>query len=207
MRKPAVYWLRQAFQTALLVLLVSLAVDWWRKPAEPQRFASLPLATLNGGQTSLAALSRGRTAVVYFLGKLVRHLQTHLSRRTAPARGGRARIGCGAAIGRRGGSGRLYAGARFVVRHGKRPAGGNIAAMAGGGYTDGGVGEKRQNGAQHHRHQQLLGFARARLAGGQGVLKRMRGFQTAGFVPSYPDSTQMSPVFPATKRYSGQARV
>ena len=68
MRKPALYWLRQAFQTALLVLLVSLAADWWRKPAAPARFAGLPLATLSGGQTTLASLSRGHTAVVYFWG-------------------------------------------------------------------------------------------------------------------------------------------
>lgn len=68
MRNRAVYWLRQAFQTALLVLLVSLAVDWWRKPAGPERFAGQPLATLSGGQTTLAAFSRNRTAVVYFWG-------------------------------------------------------------------------------------------------------------------------------------------
>lgn len=68
MRNRAVYWLRQAFQTALLVLLVSLAVDWWRKPAGPARFAGQPLATLSGGQTTLAAFSRNRTAVVYFWG-------------------------------------------------------------------------------------------------------------------------------------------
>ncbi|TFU42801.1 protein disulfide oxidoreductase [Neisseria sp. WF04] len=66
--KRAVYWLRQAVQTALLLLLVSLAVDWWRKPAQPQRFAGQGLDIVNGGQTTLTALSSGRTAAVYFWG-------------------------------------------------------------------------------------------------------------------------------------------
>lgn len=66
MRKRAVYWLKRAFQTALLVLLVSLAVDWWRKPAPPENFAAQTLQTVGGMQATPADFSRGRTAVVYF---------------------------------------------------------------------------------------------------------------------------------------------
>lgn len=68
MRNRVVYWIRQLFQTALLVLLVSLAVDWWRKPAQPEQFAAQPLDTLSGRQVTLAGISRHRTAVVYFWG-------------------------------------------------------------------------------------------------------------------------------------------
>ncbi|OSI35624.1 protein disulfide oxidoreductase [Neisseria dumasiana] len=61
-------WLKNIFQTALMVLLVSFAVDWWRKPEQPLEFAEQPLILLDGHKTSLSGMSSERTAIVYFWG-------------------------------------------------------------------------------------------------------------------------------------------
>lgn len=61
-------WLKSIFQTALMVLLISVAVDWWRKPAPPLDFAEQPLSLLDEKQISLSELSKDRAAVVYFWG-------------------------------------------------------------------------------------------------------------------------------------------
>lgn len=68
MASKAKRWLKSIFQTALMVLVISVAVDWWRKPVQPLEFAEQPLALLNQKQTSLSELSKDRAAVVYFWG-------------------------------------------------------------------------------------------------------------------------------------------
>lgn len=61
-------WLKNIVQTALLVFLVSLVADWWRKPVQPLESAGEPLYLLDGSRVSLNSFSDGRTAVVYFWG-------------------------------------------------------------------------------------------------------------------------------------------
>ncbi|MDO1509849.1 MULTISPECIES: protein disulfide oxidoreductase [unclassified Neisseria] len=68
MRKKAKYWFKQILQTAVVLLLVSLAVDWWRKPEQPAGFSDEQVHTLSGRRFTLAELSRNRTVVVYFWG-------------------------------------------------------------------------------------------------------------------------------------------
>lgn len=66
--KKIAHWLRQFLQTALIVLLVSLLVDWWRKPAQPLDFANQALVTVQGQTLTLEEISRQRPAVLYFWG-------------------------------------------------------------------------------------------------------------------------------------------
>ncbi len=68
MKKKAVYWLKQLLQTALILAVVAVAVDWWRKPAQPLGFTQTELHTLAGKQITLAEFSRNQTTVVYFWG-------------------------------------------------------------------------------------------------------------------------------------------
>lgn len=62
------YWLKQIVQTAAVVMLVAVAVDWRRKPQQPLTFAQTEWQTMAGVPVTLAELSRNRTVAVYFWG-------------------------------------------------------------------------------------------------------------------------------------------
>ncbi len=61
-------YLKSLIQALLLFILISVAVDWWRKPNQPMQASSESLHVINGNSTSLETLSKERIAVVYFWG-------------------------------------------------------------------------------------------------------------------------------------------
>ena len=61
-------YLKSLIQALLLFILISVAVDWWRKPNQPMQASSDSLRVINGSSTSLETLSKERVAVVYFWG-------------------------------------------------------------------------------------------------------------------------------------------
>ena len=61
-------YLKSLIQALLLFILISVAVDWWRKPNQPMQASSESLRVINGSSTSLETLSKERVAVVYFWG-------------------------------------------------------------------------------------------------------------------------------------------
>lgn len=68
MKKKLLSGIKFAVQTALVFLLVSLCLDWMRKPDEPAGAAGRPLTLLSGRQLTLGQFSRDRTVLVYFWG-------------------------------------------------------------------------------------------------------------------------------------------
>lgn len=63
------YWAKQIAQTLILLLLISLAMDWWRSPTAPLNAADTPFTTIQRvAPTTLAAASAERTLVLYFWG-------------------------------------------------------------------------------------------------------------------------------------------
>lgn len=68
-RQKSLYWAKQIAQTLVLLLLISLAVDWWRSPTAPLHAADTPFTTMKSvAPTTLAAASAERTLVLYFWG-------------------------------------------------------------------------------------------------------------------------------------------
>lgn len=69
MKNKLLHYLKQIAQTLAIILIVSVAVDYWRKPSPPMNAADVPFRTLAQSQpTTLAALSHNQTLVVYFWG-------------------------------------------------------------------------------------------------------------------------------------------
>lgn len=68
MKKKLLSGIKFAVQTALVFLLVSLFLDWVRKPDEPAGAAGRPLTLLSGQRLTLGQFSRDRTVLVYFWG-------------------------------------------------------------------------------------------------------------------------------------------
>lgn len=68
--------LKNTLQFALMLLVLSIALDWWRSPSAPLDAADRPLTVLSGslktdgadGVTTLAQQSSGRTLLLYFWG-------------------------------------------------------------------------------------------------------------------------------------------
>ncbi len=76
-------WLKQILLAALMVLALSLVLDWWRKPAQPPGFARQTLVTVHGKTLTLAEFSQGRAVVVYFWGSwcgICRHTSPTINR-------------------------------------------------------------------------------------------------------------------------------
>ncbi|MDO5639112.1 MAG: protein disulfide oxidoreductase [Neisseria sp.] len=61
-------WVTQLVQTVVVVAVVAVAIDWWRKPVQPVAFATTTLQTLDGKSVTLTELSRNRPVIVYFWG-------------------------------------------------------------------------------------------------------------------------------------------
>ncbi|WP_410175056.1 TlpA family protein disulfide reductase, partial [Neisseria cinerea] len=68
MKKKLLSGIKFDVQTALVFLLVSLCLDWMRKPDEPDGAAGRPLTLLSGRQLTWGQFSRDRTVLVYFWG-------------------------------------------------------------------------------------------------------------------------------------------
>lgn len=68
MKKKLLSGIKFAVQTALVFLLVSLFLDWVRKPEEPAGAAGRPLTLLSGQRLTLEQLGRDRAVLVYFWG-------------------------------------------------------------------------------------------------------------------------------------------
>ncbi|WP_324252672.1 protein disulfide oxidoreductase [Neisseria brasiliensis] len=68
MSRTLLSYLKSFLQAALIFALISIAIDWWRKPNQPIAFAEQNLITLNQNHTSLNQLSQDRVAIVYFWG-------------------------------------------------------------------------------------------------------------------------------------------
>lgn len=68
MKKKLLSGIKFAVQTALVFLLVSLFLDWVRKPDEPAGAAGRPLTLLSGQRLTLEQLGRDRAVLVYFWG-------------------------------------------------------------------------------------------------------------------------------------------
>lgn len=59
----------QTVQTLGLIFIISVAVDYWRKPNAPMNAATAPFVTLKQSQPqTLAQLSQNQTVVLYFWG-------------------------------------------------------------------------------------------------------------------------------------------
>ena len=76
--------LKQAAQILLIVAAVGFGADWLRRPDVPADAAQMAVPAADGQTATLAQISAGNRRAV-FLGKLVRHLQTHFARRAAAA--------------------------------------------------------------------------------------------------------------------------
>lgn len=68
MKKRLIYWAKQLFQIALIAVVMGVVVDYWRRPNVPITGGQLPLQTLQGKNTTLAALSQDETLVLYVWG-------------------------------------------------------------------------------------------------------------------------------------------
>lgn len=68
MKKKLLSGIKFAVQTALVFLLVSLFLDWVRKPEEPAGAAGRPLTLLSGQRLTLGQFSRDKAVLVYFWG-------------------------------------------------------------------------------------------------------------------------------------------
>lgn len=69
MKKKIKYWLTQIAQTLAILLVVGLAVDYWRSPTVPINAADTPFTSIYHNQSNtLAQFSSGQTAVLYFWG-------------------------------------------------------------------------------------------------------------------------------------------
>ncbi|HEZ3940528.1 TPA: protein disulfide oxidoreductase [Neisseria meningitidis] len=68
MKKKLLSGIKFAVQTALVFLLVSLFLDWIRKPEEPAGAAGRPLTLLSGQRLTLGQFSRDKAVLVYFWG-------------------------------------------------------------------------------------------------------------------------------------------
>ncbi|MCL5847776.1 protein disulfide oxidoreductase [Neisseria meningitidis] len=68
MKKKLLSGIKFAVQTALVFLLVSLFLDWIRKPDEPAGAAGRPLTLLSGQRLTLGQFSRDKAVLVYFWG-------------------------------------------------------------------------------------------------------------------------------------------
>ncbi len=66
MKKKLLSGIKFAVQTALVFLLVSLFLDWIRKPDEPAGAAGRPLTLLSGQRLTLGQFSRDKAVLVYF---------------------------------------------------------------------------------------------------------------------------------------------
>lgn len=61
-------WLRETPQWLLMLVLITLAVDWWRAPSQPLQAADTPLLLIDNRRVTLRELSRARPLLVYFWG-------------------------------------------------------------------------------------------------------------------------------------------
>lgn len=68
MKKKLLSGIKFVVRTALVFLLVSLFLDWVRKPDEPVGAAGRPLTLLSGRQLTLGQFSRDKAVLVYFWG-------------------------------------------------------------------------------------------------------------------------------------------
>ena len=68
MRGKLFYWFKQIVQVAVIVAVVAVAIDWWRRPAQPAGFAQTEWQTLSGNKLTLAEFSREQPVLVYFWG-------------------------------------------------------------------------------------------------------------------------------------------
>lgn len=69
MKNKLKYWLKQIAQTLLMLLLISVAMDWWRSPSAPINAAEMPFTTLYQNENNtLAKASANQTLVLYFWG-------------------------------------------------------------------------------------------------------------------------------------------
>lgn len=68
MQHTLLSYFKSFLQAALIFALISVAIDWWRKPSQPVSFTEQNLAPVNQNQTSLNYFSQDRVAIVYFWG-------------------------------------------------------------------------------------------------------------------------------------------
>ena len=68
-KRRALSWLKQLFAFVLALLLVSLAVDWYRAPTVPAGAAAMPLQPIGAKQAqTLQEYSSDQVLVLYFWG-------------------------------------------------------------------------------------------------------------------------------------------
>ncbi|WP_048947423.1 protein disulfide oxidoreductase [Kingella kingae] len=68
MKTKLIYWAKQIAQTLFMLLIISVAIDYWRKPSVPMNAANAPFTTLQQTQSTLAKSSDNQTLVLYFWG-------------------------------------------------------------------------------------------------------------------------------------------
>ncbi|PSJ80008.1 protein disulfide oxidoreductase [Neisseria iguanae] len=67
-RTLSLSYLKSFLQAALFFAVLSVAIDWWRKPNQPVSFSDQTLITLHQNSISLRHLSQNRIIIVYFWG-------------------------------------------------------------------------------------------------------------------------------------------
>ncbi|MCS3433543.1 protein disulfide oxidoreductase [Klebsiella sp. BIGb0407] len=66
MKSRLLRWLREGIILVALLVVVMLAMDWWRAPVAPPYFESMSLQTLGGSAVTLETLSADKPLLVYF---------------------------------------------------------------------------------------------------------------------------------------------
>ena len=68
MMKTLLHYAKSLLQAVIIFILLSLIVDWVRKPNQPLQSAAQTITLTDGQTTSLQSFSQNRVAVVFFLG-------------------------------------------------------------------------------------------------------------------------------------------
>ena len=66
MMKTLLHYAKSLLQAVIIFILLSLIVDWVRKPNQPFQSAAQTITLTDGQTTSLQSFSQNRVAVVYF---------------------------------------------------------------------------------------------------------------------------------------------
>lgn len=65
-QKQVLSILKEGIKFIILALIISLIIDWWRKPEEPVDFIQEPLHTLSYKKIDLLQQSKDRVSILYF---------------------------------------------------------------------------------------------------------------------------------------------